>query len=341
MTSIKRVASSLLAMGLVMASTVSFAKEIPAVNVYSYRQPYLIEPLFKAFTKETGIPVKFVYAKTGLTERLEREGRLSPADILLTTDAYRLVELSEKGLTQPVDSEVINRNIPSQYRDPDGHWYSLTQRVRNIFTTKRQPKPKNITYQDLANPKYKGKVCTRSGKDAYNVALVASYIAHHGETATKEWLKGFKANLARRPQGNDRDQIRAIGEGICDVSVGNNYYYARMLQNHTQQEWAETVYINFPNQQTTGAHVNVSGMVMTKYAPNKAGALKLMEFLTGDQAQSMYAKANNEYPINPNVPMSGIVTDWGPFKADSLSMVTLAKNYPLALKLLDEVKFDL
>ncbi len=334
-----KVSSALLATGLMAASVISLAAEV--VNVYSYRQPFLVEPLFAEFTKDTGIEVNMVFAKKGLSERLEREGKLSPADLVLTTDISRLMNLVEKDLSQPVNSQSINNNIPAQYRDPEGEWFALTKRVRNIYSTKRSEQPEGITYDDLADPKYKGKICTRSGKNAYNVGLVAAYVAHNGEEATKEWLEGFKENLARRPQGNDRAQVKAIREGVCDLSIGNSYYFGKMMTNEEQRPWAESVYINFPDQKGNGAHVNVSGMVLTKYAPNKDNAVKLMEFLASEKAQATFAEVNMEYPVNPDVPVSAMVASWGEFKSDDLPVYKLAENYATAQKLLDEVRFDL
>lgn len=336
---LKKALTTLSATGLLLTSMATQAAE--EVNVYSYRQPFLVEPLFADFTKETGIKVNVVFAKKGLSERLEREGKLSPADIVLTTDISRLMNLADKDLSQPITSKALEKSIPEQFRDPEGEWYALTTRVRNIYSTKRSDKPEGISYDDLADPKYKGKICTRSGKNAYNVGLVASYVANNGEEKTREWLEGFKENLARRPQGNDRAQVKAIKEGVCDISLGNSYYYGKMLTNEEQRSWAESVYINFPDQKGRGSHVNVSGMVLTKYSPNKDNAVKLMEFLASDKAQETYAEVNMEYPVNPAVPVSDLVASWGEFKADDLPVVELARNYATAQKLLDEVKFDL
>ncbi len=312
------------------------------VNVYSFRQPFLIEPIMEKFTEQTGIKVNILFAKKGLIERVKREGELSPADLVLTTDISRLMQLENDGLTQAVDSQVLTENIPSQYRDPEQQWFALTTRVRNIYSSAERVGPAaNITYQDLASPAFKGKICTRSGKHPYNVSLVASVIAHQGEAAAKEWLEGVKANLARKPQGNDRAQVKAIKDGLCDYSLGNNYYLGKMLADPKQVSWAEAVNINFPNQQTNGAHVNVSGVVLTKYAPNKDNAVKLMEFLSDDVAQQMYAEVNYEYPVNESVPPSKLVASWGAFKADKLPLADVAKHHQAAVKLLDEVKFDL
>lgn len=313
----------------------------PEVNVYSYRQPFLMQPIIEDFQKETGIQVNIIFAKSGLIERLTQEGQYSPADVVLTTDISRLLALADKNLSQKVNSTVLEQAIPASYRDPNNQWFALTMRVRNIYSTRRNDQPENISYQDLADPKYRGKICTRSGKHPYNVSLVAAMIARQGEAQTRTWLQGVKANLARRPQGNDRAQVKAVKEGVCDLALGNSYYYGKMLQDETQKPWAESVYINFPDQQGYGAHVNVSGMVMSRYAPNRDNAVKLMEYLASARAQSLYAEVNMEYPVNPNVAPSPLVASWGQFRADTLPMSEIARNQSAALKLLDEVRFDL
>ena len=210
------------------------------VNVYSYRQPFLVEPLFAKFTEETGVKVNVVFAKKGMAERLAREGKYSPADILLTTDISRLIELREKNLVQAVNSSVLNQAIPKQYQAQDNTWFALTTRVRNIYSAKRLGKI-DFNYEDLADPKYKGRVCTRSGKHPYTVALVASMISEHGEADTLDWLKKVKGNLARKPQGNDRGQVQAIHQQLCDISLGNSYYFGKMLKNEKQKVWADEV----------------------------------------------------------------------------------------------------
>ena len=310
------------------------------VNVYSYRQPFLVEPLFDEFTKETVIQVNVVFAKQGMAERLAREGEYSPADILLTTDISRLIELKEKDLLQPVESAELTEAIPAQYKALDNTWYALTTRVRNIYSAKRLGKI-DFNYEDLADEKYQGKICTRSGKHPYNVALVASMIAEHGEADTLTWLQKVKANLARKPQGSDRAQVQAIHQNLCDISLGNSYYFGNMLKDEKQKVWADAVNINFPNQSNRGAHVNISGMAMAKYAPNKANALTLMNYLVSEPAQKMYAETNMEYPVRPGVKPSKLVASWGQFKADNLSLEIIAKQRKAALILLDKAKFDL
>jgi len=323
-----------------LAPTAMAAEE---VNVYSYRQPFLVEPMFNEFTKETGIKVNVKFAKKGLAEKLAQEGEYSPADVILTVDISRLSELTDKKLVQKVDSEVLEKNIPAQLQDDGNEWFALTTRTRSVYSSRDRVGKlgDDFTYLDLAKPEFKGKICTRSGKHPYNVSLVSAMIAHHGEAETKEWLEGVKANLARKPQGNDRAQVKAIKEGLCDVSLGNSYYLGKMVNDKEQKAWADAVYINFPNQETTGTHVNISGMAMAKYAPNKDNALKLMEFLAGDTAQSMYAEVNYEYPVKPGVKPSELVASWGEFKADTISLDEIASHHEAATKLLDEVKFDL
>jgi len=318
------------------------AVQAEQVNVYSLRQPFLIEPIMEKFTEQTGIKVNILFAKDGLIERVKREGKLSPADLVLTSDFSRLMKLNNEHLTQAVESKILSKNIPSQYRDPDQHWFALTTRVRNIYSSVDRVGPAaDISYQDLASPAFKGKVCMRAGKHPYNVSLLASVIAHEGEAKAKTWLEGLKANLARKPQGNDREQVKAIREGLCDYALGNSYYLGKMLADPAQVSWAQSVHINFPNQKSTGAHVNASGVALTKYAPNKNNAIKLMEFLSGDAAQQIYAQVNYEYPVNAKVAPSKLVASWGEFRADNIPLADIAKQHQAAIKLLDEVKFDL
>jgi len=331
---------SALACATIAPSAAMAAEE---VNVYSYRQPFLVEPMFNEFTKETGIKVNVKFAKKGLAEKLAQEGEYSPADVILTVDISRLSELTKKNLVQAVESEVLEKNIPAQYQDTNNEWFALTTRTRSVYSSRDRVGRlgEDFTYADLAKPEFKGKICTRSGKHPYNVSLVSAMIAHEGEAATKEWLEGVKANLARKPQGNDRGQVKAIKEGLCDVSLGNSYYLGNMVNDAEQKAWADAVYINFPNQKTTGTHVNISGMAMAKYAPNKENAQKLMEFLAGDTAQSMYAEVNYEYPVKEGVKRSELVASWGDFKPDTISLDDVASYHEAAIKLLDEVKFDL
>tara|TARA_R110002072_G_C7976868_1_gene535593 strand:+ start:266 stop:1285 length:1020 start_codon:yes stop_codon:yes gene_type:complete len=334
----KHVLPSLIASVLMLSSTLSFAGE---VNVYSYRQPFLVQPLFDKFTEASDINVNVVFAKKGLTERLAREGRNSPADLVFTVDIGRLVEVADKQLTQAVNLNSLNKNIPEQYRDPKGHWFGLTTRTRSIFASKERVDLKNIqNYEDMSKPIWKGRICSRSGKHPYNLAFIASMIANNGLEKTTTWLKGVKENLARKPQGNDRSQVKAIKEGVCDISLGNNYYFGKMLMDKEQKAWANSVNIIFPNQNNRGTHVNISGMALTKYAPNKENAKKLMIFLSEQQAQEIYSEQNFEYPANPKVDMSKLLRSWGDFKADKLSLAEIAKLRKQAAQLVDQVAFD-
>jgi iron(III) transport system substrate-binding protein len=313
------------------------------VNIYSYREPQLIDPLLKAFTDKTGIKANVVYAPAGLNERLAAEGQNSPADLLFTVDAGRLSEAKDAGLTQPVDSAALKQVVPAQFRDPDNHWFGLTMRSRVIYASKERVKQDRITYEELADPKWKGRICIRSGQHVYNTSLIATMIAHKGEAATEAWLKGVKANLAHKPAGGDREQARDIFSGKCDLALGNTYYMALMLKNEKnpeQQQWAGAIKILFPNADDRGSHVNISGMAMARHAPNKANALKLMEFLASEDAQKIYATANNEYPVNSNVPPSDIVKSWGALKADPLPLENIAKFRKKASELVDKANFD-
>lgn len=333
----KNVVAALLAAGVAVGA-------LADVNVYSYRQEFLIKPMLDEFTKETGIKVNTVYVKDGLAERLKQEGEHSQADVVLTVDISRLEELVQADVTQPIASDVVNANVPAHLRGDN--WVALTKRARAVYSSKERvgKLPASFTYQDLAKPEFKGKVCVRSGKHPYNVSLLASMIAHDGEAAAKAWLEGLKANLAQKPQGGDRDQVKAIMEGKCDYALGNSYYLGAMINNEKEPEqkaWAAAVEINFPNQETTGTHINVSGVALAKFSPNKEEALKLIDFLTGDVAQRQYAEDNNEYPVKAGVPLSALVASWGTFKEDDLNVLEIAKHYATALKLVDEVKFDL
>lgn len=325
---------------LSIASTAAISAE--SVNIYSFRQPFLIEPILEKFTAETGIKTKVIFSKSGLVERLKREGKLSPADVVLTSNFAKLLQLKSENLTQPISSEAVQSIVPSQYRDDASHWVALTKRARGLYVAKSSSLDiDSINYEDLSSQELAGKICTRSGKHPYNLGLIASMIAHHGEAKTEQWLRGVKANLARKPQGNDRAQVKAIKEGLCEVSLGNSYYFGKMLTDENQKPWADAVNIVFPNQNNRGAHINVSGAVITKYAPNKENAEKLLSYLVNQDAQQQYASVNMEYPINPAVSPSNMVASWGEFKEDSISLTKVASYREKALQLVDKVKFDL
>ena len=315
------------------------------VNLYSYRQPFLINPILEKFTKRTGIKVNVVYAKRGMLERIKAEGPNSPADAVLTVDIGRLHDMVEAGVLQPVESAVLEGNIPPQYRHPEGYWYGLTTRARILFVSKDRGGVGEVTtYEELADPKMKGRVCMRSGKHVYNVSLIASIVAAKGKEAAKNWLQGFRDNLARRPQGNDRAQVKAIFEGVCDIAVANTYYMGKMATNNKQPEqkkWAAAVRIVFPNANGRGTHVNISGAAIAKHAPNKDNAVKLLEFLSDDYAQKAYAEQNFEYPVKAGVSVHPLVASWGTLRADTTNLAKIAKFRGVAARLVDEVGFDL
>ena len=316
----------------------AFASE---VNVYSYRQPELVAPLFDAFTEETGIEVNVTFLNKGMVQRLESEGTRTPADVIMTVDISRLSELVNAGLTQAVDSQLLRDHIPAEFRDPNDHWFALTLRARIVYASMDRVQDGDVTtYEDLASDKWRGRICTRSGTHAYNLALLSAVIAHHGEDAGKAWLEGVKANLSRKPQGNDRAQVKAIWAGECDISVGNTYYMGKMLEDEEQKAWAQSVRIVFPVFEGEGTHMNVSGTALVKHAPNKENAIRLMEFLASPQAQQMYAKDNHEYPVDPNSSASELVQSWGQFERDGLGLAEIAAFRASALRITEEVDFD-
>ncbi|MGR3660183.1 MAG: Fe(3+) ABC transporter substrate-binding protein [Paracoccaceae bacterium] len=311
------------------------------VNVYSYRQPELIQPLTDAFTAKTGINVNVAYLDKGMVERLLTEGDRSPADVILTVDISRLAQAVDAGVTQAVTSEVMSANVPADYHDPDGHWWGLTTRARIVYASKERVAEGEITtYEDLADPKWEGRICTRSGTHAYMTALTSAVIYHLGEEGAKTWLEGVKSNLARKPQGNDRAQIKAIWAGVCDIALGNTYYMGAMLADPEQVEWANAVRLDFPEFEGGGTHVNISGVAMVKASPNPENALKFMEFLTSPEAQVIYAEANYEYPIAPGTKPSDLVAGWGDFTADPVNLMELAKLRSTALRITEEVDYD-
>ena len=334
---------ALLAALLTSAALPALADE---VNIYSHRQPELIQPLLDAFTAETGITTNIACVDKGMAERLVAEGDRSPADLVLTVDIARLQQVVEAGVTQPVQSDVLEANIPAEFRDAADQWFGLTARARIVYASKdRVAEGAVTTYEDLADPKWQGKICIRSGTNDYNIALLSAYIAHHGAEAAKTWAEGVKANLARKPDGGDRDQVKAIWAGECDISVGNTYYMGQMLNDPEQKAWADSVRIVFPgfagaDGAAGGTHMNISGVAMTKSAPNKAAALKLMEWLSSDEAQRIYAETNNEFPVKPGVPASALVTSWGSFTPDMLPLTDVSGHRAEALKIMEEINFD-
>lgn len=323
---------------LILGAAPVFGSEI---NIYSYRQPFLIQPLTDAFTEQTGIKVNVAYLRKGMIERMKAEGKRSPADVVLTVDISRLAAVVEANLTQPVLNKTLEKNIPTIYRDPDNHWFGLTTRARIIYASKDKVSDGEVTtYENLADPKWKGRICTRSGTNAYTVALTSAIIHHHGAEKAEDWLRSVKNNLARKPQGNDRAQVKAIWAGECDIAIGNTYYMGKMLKDPEQKAWADSVRIVFPVFENGGTHVNISGIALAKHSPNKENAVKLMEFLSSPEAQKIYAFANFEYPIAPNAEPAELVKNWGTFTPDDVNLMDLAKLRSTALKLTEIVDFD-
>lgn len=340
----KRIGHATLGSLSVLALILTFPTSLRAageVNIYSFRQPQLIQPIIDRFQAVTGITANVVYADKGLVERLKAEGANSPADVVLTADVGNLNDLVEADVLQGVRSEILEANIPSQYRDPEGRWFGLTMRARVIYASRERVSPDTISrYEDLADPRFKGRVCSRSGKHVYMVSFIASRIAEWGEPQTERWLEGVKSNLARKPQGNDRAQAKAIAEGECDVALGNTYYYGAMQANPEERAWAEATILIFPNQADRGTHVNISGAAVTSAAKHRAEAVRLLEFLSGDEAQGLYAEQNYEYPVKAGVEPSAIVASWGSFRADTIPLVEVAQERAAASRLVDRVGFD-
>jgi iron(III) transport system substrate-binding protein len=334
----KRLSLTTLALAGAIAATAANANEL---NVYTYRESKLIQPLFEAFTKDTGIKVNVISASSGLEQRIKTEGANSPADVLLTVDISRLEDAVQNGITQPINSKAIESVVPAQYRDPEGHWAAVALRARVVYASKERVKQDAITYEELADPKWKGKICIRSGQHMYNNALFAAMVAKHGEAKTEEWLKGLKANLAQKPSGGDRETARDIAAGKCDLGIGNTYYWALMNDKETDKKpWAEATKVILPTFQGGGTHVNLSGVALMKNAPNKANAMKFMEWMVGPQAQQMHADMNYEYPIRAGVPVNKTIAGYGALKADAVPLSQIASNRKKASALVDKVGFD-
>ena len=325
-------------LALLACTTPLLAQEI---NVYSHRQPELIQPLVDAFTAETGIAVNVAFVDKGMAERLQAEGDRSPADLVLTVDIARLLQIVEADVLQPVQSDILDANVPEALRDPNDMWYGLTARARIVYASNDRVAPGEVTtYEDLASEKWRGRICTRSGLHDYNVALLGAVIVHHGEETATAWAEGLKANLARKPDGGDRDQVKAIAAGECDIALGNTYYMGQMMADPEQVPAAESVNIVFPTFENAGTHLNISGVAMTKSAPNKENAIRFMEWLSGDVAQKIYAETNHEYPVKEGVERSALVASWGEFSADTTPLADIAAARAAAVKIMETVNFD-
>ncbi|MBR2574498.1 MAG: Fe(3+) ABC transporter substrate-binding protein [Loktanella sp.] len=314
---------------------------IADVNIYTTREPELIQPVMDAFTAETGIAVNLSYIDDGLVERLTAEGARSPADLVMTVDIANLKQIVDAGVVQAVESDVLNAAIPAELRSDENLWFGLTTRARIIYASKDRVADGEVTtYEDLTSDKWAGRICSRSGLNNYSLALLSAVIAHHGEDGAREWAAGLRENLARKPEGNDRAQVRAIWAGECDISLGNTYYMGGMLADPEQQAWADSVRIVFPTFENGGTHVNVSGVAMTQSAPNRDEAVQLMEFLVSPAAQAIYAETNHEYPVLAGAARSELVSSWGEFTPDTVDLNELAANRPVSVRITEEVNFD-
>ncbi|WP_168525007.1 extracellular solute-binding protein [Acinetobacter sp. A3] len=334
MSKLSLVVTGLLAFG----ASVAQAAE---VNLYTTREPVLIQTLLTEFTQKTSVKVNTVFIKDGLLERVKAEGRRSPADVMLTVDFGNLVDLVEGGLTQRVSSKTLNSAIPANLRAANGHWYALSMRARAVYASKDRTPLNAITYEDLANPKWKNKICIRSGSHPYNTALIAAYIAHHGEKQAETWLRGVKANLARPASGGDRDVARDILGKICDIGVANTYYVGTMRTGDAeQQRWGNAINVVLPRFKNGGTHVNVSGAVVSKHAPNRKEAVQLLEFLASDHAQAIYAQNGFEYPVKPGVKIDPIIASFGKLNIDSIRLSDIARHRKAANLLVDKVQFN-
>ncbi|HEY7886587.1 MAG TPA: extracellular solute-binding protein [Cellvibrionaceae bacterium] len=317
-----------------------FAQE---VNLYTTREPGLVQPLLDAFSEQSGIKVNTVFMKDGLSERVASEGERSPADVLMAVDFGNLTELAENGVTQAANSDLLNAAVPEQLRDSEGHWFALSMRARLIYASTDLTDIDGLHYEDLAKPEWKNRVCMRSGQHPYNTALVAHMIAHHGEAYTETWLKGVKDNLARRAGGGDRQVARDILGGLCDIGIGNSYYVGLMRSGDSgaeQKQWGDGIQIVLPRFEDGGTHVNVSGAAIARHAPNRENAVKLLEYLVSTEAQTLYARANYEYPVLKGASADPIIAAFGPLSVDPLPLAEISAHRRTASLLVDRVGFD-
>ncbi len=340
MTIDRKLSRLLLAGAVTAASAGSLAAQ--ELNLYTSREPGLVEPLLEAFTTKTGVKVNTVFLKDGLAERVASEGESSPADVLMAVDVGNLADLVDKGLTQPVESEALAAAIPENLRDPGNQWFALSMRARVIYAAK-DVELSAITYEELADPKWKGKICIRSGQHPYNTGLISAFLSHHDAAQTEEWLTGLKANLARQAGGGDRDGAKDILGGICDIAIANSYYVGLMRSGKggdEQRAWGDAINVVLPTFAEGGTHVNISGAAVAKNAPNRDQAVQLIEYLASDEAQKIYGEANFEYPVNPNAAIDPIVASFGTLKVDTVPLTEIVKNRKQASELVDKVGFD-
>ncbi|WP_425484665.1 Fe(3+) ABC transporter substrate-binding protein [Aureimonas mangrovi] len=312
------------------------------VNIYTTREPGLIQPILDAFTEETGVTVNTVFLQDGLIERVQAEGESSPADLLMTVDFGALMDLVDAGLTQPVESDVLESTVPEALRDPEGNWFALSGRARVVYVAKDVDLD-SITYEDLADEEWRGRLCIRSGQHPYNTALFATYMAHHGEEETKTWLEGLKANQARVAAGGDRDGARDIAAGVCDIAVANSYYAGLMASGRSgdeQKAWSDEIRVVLPTFEDGGTQVNITGAGVAAHSPNREQAVQLLEYLVSDEAQAMYAEANFEHPVNANAELAPLVAAWGEMTPDTTPLAEILPYRTRASEIVDEIGFD-
>ena len=318
-------------LGFLLAPMFSYAQ---IIKIYSERQPLLIEPLLKEFEEKTAIKVQWIYSQQGLVQKIILEKNRPVADVYLSSDISRLIDIAEAGATIQLNQGF---QIPSYLQSDD--WVGLTQRVR-VFYVANELANQDLSYEDLVNDQFQGRICTRSGFHPYNISLFASLLAHHGEEWLRVYLTTLKNNLARKPQGNDRDQVKAIYAGVCDISIGNHYYYFQMMENEDQKKWLEKAKIIFPNQTNRGAHVNISGIALLKEETREISE-QLIAFLLSDAAQTVYANDNNEFPVSPTIPVSSQVLKLGgEVIFDDLELSKIAENRSTVIQILNQINFD-
>lgn len=314
-------------------------KQEEAINLYSSRHYNTDNELYEEFTQDTGIKVNLIEGKAEeLIERIKSEGNNSPADVLIVVDAGTLGRAEEAGIFAPISSQILEERIPANLRHPKGYWFGFSQRARVIMYNKQRVDPRNLsTYEDLANRKWKGKIAIRSSSNIYNQSLVASLVKVHGPKKTEEWCRGLVANFARPPQGNDRAQIEAAAAGIADLAIANTYYLPRYAKDKdpAKQEIFNKIGVFFPNQKDRGAHVNISGGGVVKTAPNQEGAIKFLEYMTSNFAQTFFAQGNNEYPVVKDIPLDPVVASFGLFKTDSVDVSSFGPLNATAVKIMD------
>jgi len=323
-------------LGLALALPV-YAADEDTITVYSARKEHLIKPLFDTYSEKTGVQIRYITDKAGpLLARLKAEGANTPADMMMTVDAGNLWQAAKSGVLSSVESEVLNKNIPAHLRDPAKQWFGLSIRARTIvYNTDRVKAADLSSYEDLADPKWKGRLCLRTSKKVYNQSLVAMMIARHGEEKTSQIIEGWVANLATQPFSNDTKTMQAIAAGQCDVGIVNTYYFGRLQKKDPNINLA----LFWPNQDSTGVHVNISGAGITKHAKNRDAAIKLLEWLSSEEAQQQFAALNMEYPVNPAVAADAVVAAWGDFKGDDLNVAEAGKLQAEAIKLMDRAGY--